>query len=106
MKKWKTHGLRFAAFGIVAFAVLGLATMGLWNDLLPAIFGIRPITFLQALELLCLSRLLFGRFGGWNPGKRGRFAWKWEHLTPEEREKFRNAMGGDEAGAAPTAQAR
>ena len=35
----------------------------LWNWLLPDIFGLRQITFWQALGLLALCRILFGSFG-------------------------------------------
>jgi hypothetical protein len=74
--------------GITAF---GFITMALWNALLPEIFHLPTINFWQALGLLVLSRLLFG--GSWHKG--GHPAWKnrlkekWEKMTPEEREQFR-----------------
>ena len=56
---------------MVALAALGfgLVTMWLWNALIPAIFGVGEITFIQAIGLLILSRVLFG--GGFR-GHRGR----------------------------------
>jgi hypothetical protein len=79
--------------GIVAIGVLGLVTMGLWNALLPEIFALPAISFGQALGLLILSRLLFGRFGGGGRGwRKHRFARGLDNLTPEEREVFRKAM--------------
>ena len=42
--------------------VFGFVTMHLWNWLMPAIFGLKTITFLQALGLLVLGKILFGGF--------------------------------------------
>ena len=78
---------------ILALAVFGLVTMLLWNALMPAIFGLPVITYLQALGLLLLSKILLGRFGpsGGRGGFKkncGPFRNKWEKMTPEEREEF------------------
>jgi hypothetical protein len=68
---------------------MGLATVVLWNVLMPAILGLPAISFWQALGLLLLSRLLFGNLGGWGSRMRkARFA---RDLTPEERQRFRDA---------------
>ncbi len=67
----------------------------LWNWLLPPLFGWRQVTFWQALGLLALCRILFGGFGlHGSPGSnvRRRMAERWEHMTPEERERFREGM--------------
>ena len=88
--------------GILAIAIFGFGVMGLWNWLVPALFGGKLITFWQALGMLVLSRILVGGFS------RPRVVHKWEQLTPEEREKFRGAMErrrcgerGAEPGSAP-----
>jgi glycine/D-amino acid oxidase-like deaminating enzyme len=86
-----------APLAIVLFTYLfGELVMHLWNWLLPALFGWRQISFWQALGLLVLCRILFGGFGG-NGSKRARsrraLAERWEQMTPEEREKFRQGMG-------------
>jgi hypothetical protein len=48
--------------------------------------------------LFLLSRVLFGRFG-WGPGMRkARWVRGWKDLRPDERERFRRAMQGREAG--------
>ncbi|MGA8539379.1 MAG: hypothetical protein WB566_07755 [Terriglobales bacterium] len=77
--------------------VLGYLVMSLWNWLTPALFGWHAITFWQAVGLLLLSKILFGGVRG-GPGRRmhwrGRMRERWEHMTPEEREKFRQGMGG------------
>jgi hypothetical protein len=81
----------------VAVLVFGFATMYLWNWLMPAMFGLKAITFAQALGLLALCRILFG---GFHRGGRGRPRWgrkmreRWEQMTPEERERFRAGMRG------------
>jgi hypothetical protein len=82
-------------FGILLVAIMGLLTFVLWNALMPAIFGLPPIGFWQALGLLLLSRVLFGRFGP--RFNKSRFARGWKSLTPDERVRFRQAMGSHRA---------
>jgi hypothetical protein len=94
-RKWLFIGPA-ALVGIVLFvAVGGGIVMQLWNWLLPSLFGVRPITFWQALGLLALCRILFGGFGG-HRSVRGRFgermAARWGAMTPEERDRVRQAM--------------
>jgi hypothetical protein len=75
----------------VAIAGLVWAVSALWNGLMPEIFGLRTITYWQALGLMVLSWILFRGFRG--PGM-GRGAWRydirrrWERMTPAEREEF------------------
>ena len=87
-----------AILGIVLFAYLGgEIVMLLWNWLLPPLFGWRTLTFWQALGLLALCRILFGGWGGSGGGKghmRHRMRERWEKMTPEEREKFRQGLRG------------
>ena len=90
-KKW----IFLAPLMIVIFiAIGGEVVLHLWNWLLPTLFGWRQITFWQALGLLALCRILFGGggFGGrgfHRSNFRRRMADRWEQMTPEEREKFR-----------------
>jgi hypothetical protein len=52
------------AIAFVFFIFLGgLVVQWLWNWLLPDIFGLREVTFWEALGLLTLCRILFGSFG-------------------------------------------
>ncbi len=86
-----------AILGIVLFSWIGgEVVMLLWNWLAPELFGLRTITFWQALGLLALCRILFGGFGGGghrsNSRMRGRMRDRWEQMTPEERERFRQGM--------------
>jgi len=86
--------LKCVAIGVVALAVFSFVVMSLWNWILPGVVGWHPITYWQALGLLVLSKILFGGFRG--PGRhmywRRRMMERWEHMTPEEREKFREGM--------------
>lgn len=88
-------GLKIAFFGILAVSLATLVVMSLWNVLMPAIFAVKAITFWQALGLLVLSKILFGGFRGFaggGPGGRRRMMERWEKMTPEEREKFKQGM--------------
>jgi len=97
MRSRFTRVLMMVGIGIVAIAVFSFVTMELWNWLMPALFGLRAITWVQALGLLVLCRLLFGGFRGRQGGGR---RWKremeqrWGQMTPEERERFRAGMRG------------
>ena len=88
--------LMVITIAIAALIVFGFVVMGLWNAILPAVIGVKVITFWQALGILLLSKILFGGFGR-GRGFRGGpgHAWrkemkeKWTSMTPEEREKFK-----------------
>ena len=84
--------------GILLFiAIGGGVVMQLWNWLLPSLFGWHPITFWQAIGLLALCRILFGGLGRHGSGRshlRCRMEERYERMTPEERERFRQRMGG------------
>jgi hypothetical protein len=89
-----------AIVGIVVFmAIGGVVVRELWNGLLPPLFGWPTVTFWQALGLLVLCRILFGGLGG-HGGRGSRFrrrmaermGQRWEAMTPEERERFRQGM--------------
>lgn len=87
-----------AIVGIALFIFIGgQLVMHLWNWLLPPLFGWRLITFWQAVGLLALCRILFGGVSGRGYHRSNwrarRMAWRWERMTPEEREKFRQGMG-------------
>ncbi len=58
---------RIADFFSGEYAVMvafGFAVMYLWNWLMPALFGFREITFLQAFAMVLLAKILFGGFHG------------------------------------------
>lgn len=83
---------------IVMVAVFTALVMFLWNWLIPGIFKGPEITYIQALGLLLLSKILFltpGRgFGRGHHWKARQLHWKqfeekMKSMTPEEREKFK-----------------
>jgi hypothetical protein len=88
----KIIGITFCVLAVGA--LLSWVVMQLWNHVLvTAVTGIHIINFWEALGLLILSKILFGGFRkGWGGG---RHKWnnemkeKWQHMTPEEREKFK-----------------
>jgi len=96
MKKyWLIRRLKFVLFAAAALVVIGFVVMSLWNWLMPSLFGWSMISFWQALGLLVLCRILFGGFRGRPPGHmywRRRMIERWEQMTPEEREKFREGI--------------
>ncbi len=85
----RSRFLFFAPLALLGF--LGFIALGgyivqlLWNWLLPGLFGVPSVTFWQALGLLLLSRILFGRIGG-------RGGPRWGHGS-RMRERFRERMG-------------
>ncbi|MEP7256611.1 MAG: hypothetical protein ABI666_12600 [Ferruginibacter sp.] len=97
MKKfWIKKGIMILLFGTAAVLLFGWVVMSLWNGILPAVTGVKAISFLQALGILVLSKILFGGFGGGKGRWRGSPAWRekmkhrWDKMTPEEKEKFKN----------------
>jgi hypothetical protein len=89
--------LKFVLLGMLAAAVFSFVVMSLWNWLMPALFGLHTVTFWQALGLLVLSKLFFGGFRGRSGPPafwRRRMMERWEQMTPEEREKFRESFKG------------
>jgi hypothetical protein len=96
---------RFAGIGIMLamVAVFGAAVMLLWNALMPQIFNLPQIGYLQAAGLLVLARVLFGGTGNdrrnyaINRGARGggylfehgnKLREKWMNMSEEERKEF------------------
>jgi len=94
---WVLRGLKIVFFVVLVALALSFVVMSLWNWLMPTLFGLRMITFWQAMGLLVLSKILLGGFRG-RPGGgmhwRRRMMERWEQMTPEEREKFRQGMRG------------
>jgi hypothetical protein len=86
---------------LVTCAIFAVAAMLLWNALLPEIFALPQISYLQAAGILILARLLFGGIGGDMHGggrgaRRGRHPFhhgnklreKWMNMSEEERREF------------------
>ena len=89
--------------GMVLFIFVGGEIVKLlWNWLLPSLFGWRQITFWQGLAILALCRILFGHHG-WRGGSGRSYARhrimermneRWQQMTPEERERYRQSWRG------------
>jgi len=104
MKKfWIKKGLMMVTFFIAAIVLFTVVVMGLWNAILPAVLGVKTITFIQALGILLLSKILFGGFrGGWRGGRHHEWKQnmkdKWDTMTPDQRDRFKaewkNRCGG------------
>jgi hypothetical protein len=98
IKKRVKRGVKIALLvpmGLAAVTLFGFIVMYLWNWLAPAVFAARTITFWQALGLLILARILVGGLGGGHGDhKHGRRSMmdRWEQMTPEEREAFRQGL--------------
>jgi|SRR3954468_20075491 hypothetical protein len=105
----KIVGLFFLVMPIFVLLTGGLVFY-LWNWLAPALFGLKAITFWQALGLLVLCRMLFGGFG-MGGGHRHRGEWghrmreRFGKMTPEQRESFfQGAFGIGPNPSAPEAK--
>ena len=84
------------AIGIAAIIALmlfiflgGKVVQLLWNWLMPMLFGLREVTFWQAVGILALSRILFGGLG--MGGQRSRRRWG-RDMSPDERARLRSRM--------------
>ena len=98
MNRWIGKAFKFGLLIAFMGLLVGFLVMTLWNNLIPAIFQGPVITFWQALGLLVLARLLFTGFFrpfGWSTNRGGYWRKRWENkmdsLSPEEREKIRQA---------------
>ena len=78
---------------LAAVALLGLIVMQLWNNILPAVTGVKALSYWQAVGLLLLCKLLFGSFRPGSPGFRrggeGHWRNKLMNMSEEERVKFK-----------------
>ena len=89
--------LKVTTLVVLLIAGSSLVVMLLWNGLMPALFAWQPISFLQAMGILVLSKILFGGFRGGRGAAwhwRGRMLERWQQMTPEERQVFRRGMRG------------
>ena len=88
--------LIFCTAFVVVFSFI---VMSLWNAILPAVLGVKIISFWQAMGILVLSKILFGGFGGggWRHKKehlrnhwKQRMQEKWSSMTPEQRQRLKD----------------
>ena len=99
LKRFILYAPLFFVGALVFMAIGGGLVLWLWNWLLPPLLGWPAITFWQALGLLALCRILFGGWhssgrSDWRRRMRERMTERWERMTPEERERFRQNWRG------------
>ncbi len=89
--KWILKEIGAFALFVLAFLLFGYVTMYLWNWLMPYLFHLPAIDFGMAIGLVILSKILFGgmrmKTEGW--GRKRYWKAKWESMTDEERDKFK-----------------
>jgi hypothetical protein len=96
---WFGKAVMVLVFGAAFVVLFTFIVMSLWNAILPDVLGVKVITFWQALGILVLSKILFSGFGGLHH-KRERFKHrmrermmdKWEKMTPEEKQRFKEQL--------------
>ena len=94
---WFGKAVMILVFCTAFVMLFSFIVMSLWNAILPAVLGVKLITFWQAMGILVLSKILFSGFGGFHHKKeqfRNRFRQKmmakWETMSPEEKQKFKD----------------
>lgn len=92
---WFGKAVMILIFCTAFVMVFSFIVMSIWNAVLPAVLGVKAITFWQALGILVLSKILFSGFGGWRHKRehlknhwKHRMQEKWSGMTPEERQRF------------------
>lgn len=82
--------VKMALMVIVFFLAVSVVVMYLWNWLLPDIFGLPTITFLQAAGILLLSKIIFG-FGKKGGPVHGGPSWKnkWKNMSDEQKDQWK-----------------
>ena len=90
----KSKCLKIALIALVGVAALGWIVMLLWNWLMPALFfGVKPLSYCQALGVLLLSKILFGSFRGRDHCGKSRHHHAFENISTEEREQVKSRWG-------------
>lgn len=91
-KKRRFYFIPFIFLGVVA--VLSGIVMLLWNEVVTDILPVKQITYLQAVGLFLLCKILFSSFRPGPPGgfRQGGPHWreKLMNLSPEEKENLKN----------------
>jgi len=75
-------------------ALLGLVVKGLWNALMPEIFGLTEITYWQAWGLMLLSSILFKNFGSDKSSRKER----------KRKKELRRYMSDESENVSPAAE--
>ena len=73
-REWTLKAAKILVMVVGCVALVGVVVMSLWNALVPDIFGGTTISWVQALGLLLLARILAGGRG--RTGWRGHRGWR------------------------------
>ncbi|MBD92779.1 MAG: hypothetical protein CL482_00775 [Acidobacteria bacterium] len=73
-REWTPKAAKILVMVVGCVALVGVVVMSLWNALVPDIFGGTTISWVQALGLLLLARILAGGRG--RTGWRGHRGWR------------------------------
>lgn len=86
---WFFKGVKFLVLFALFIAAMGWVVMELWNMFVPGITGWQELTYVNALLLMLLVKLLVGfkSYGGYY--MQHKFKNKWSNLSEEEREALR-----------------
>lgn len=92
-------GLGFTIVMAGLFLLLVYGFMLLWNITIPEVFGIKSLTYGEALRLLILARVLIGGFGfRWTNNNDKKHFWrermqmKMENMTEDEKSEFKRRL--------------
>lgn len=89
---------------LLFIAVAGAAIMLLWNVIIPSVIGWGAVSYLQAVGLFLLSRILFGNFSGLRErtnatmgGNRDELKAKLKGMSREQKQEYiRSYMKGEQ----------
>ncbi len=87
----------FILAGAAILVLVSAVVQFLWNAILAEVTDVRPISFLQALGLFVLAKILFGSLGFGHSrfyrhrGNDRRAAWreKWRHMSDAEKAEIK-----------------
>ncbi len=95
-REWTLKAAKILVLVVGCVALVGVVVMSLWNALVPDIFGGTPTSWVQALGLLLLVRILAGGRGQTRWGGRRRWRERWNkrvaNMTPEQRARWSTRM--------------
>lgn len=101
IQHWIQKGIKYAIMGAVYVTVSGFVVMFLWNWLAQPVFGAAEVSWMQAVGIWLLAKVLVGG-KGWGGRHRGRHKdthwrakWeeKWEKMTPEQQAEMKERWG-------------
>jgi hypothetical protein len=100
LRPWLIRAFGIALVIAIVLAGFGNAVLYLWNDVAPAVFGLRTISYWQAVELLGLCWIFFGSWRAL-PGFPKRADDTRDHrrvcLTAADKQAVRDALSNPES---------